>query len=111
MGNPKAIIAAIYTSGLADQNMVSEFVMRSLMIDSIDETHINRIPEKNIFDFIKDNALTIGEVKVVKDWNGLILSILSGDKVILVNGWTQAIVGGTRGGYVQPGYISFVCNN
>ena len=98
MGNPKVIIAAIYTSGLADQNMVSEFVMHSLMIDSIDETHINRIPEKNIFDFIKDNALTIGEVKVVKDWNGLLLSILSGDTVILVNGWTQAIVGGTRGG-------------
>jgi spore germination protein KA len=82
MGHPKVMIAAIFTSGLADQNMVSDCVMRSLIIHSIDETYINRIPEKNILDFIKDNALTIGEIKVIKDWNGFILSILSGDTVL-----------------------------
>ncbi|MEH7419173.1 spore germination protein, partial [Neobacillus drentensis] len=57
MGNQKIPIAAIHTSGLADQKMVSDFVMRSLMIDSINDISINHVSEKNIFDFIKDNAL------------------------------------------------------
>jgi spore germination protein KA len=98
IGNSRVQIAAVYTSGLADNNMVSDFVMRSLMIDTVDEAIQNEVTEKNIFDFVKDNALTVGEVKIIKDWNGLILSILSGDTVILMNGWLEAISGSTRGG-------------
>lgn len=98
IGSSQIQIAAVYTSGLADKNMVSDFVMRSLMIDTVDVTFQNGVSEENIFDFIKDNALTVGEVKVIKDWNGLILSVLSGDTVILMNGWSKAISCGTRGG-------------
>ncbi|PWU03046.1 MAG: spore germination protein, partial [Bacteroidetes bacterium] len=98
IGSSQIQIAAVYTSGLADKNMVSDFVMRSLMIDTVDVTFQNGVSEENIFDFIKDNALTVGEVKVIKDWNGLILSVLSGDTLILMNGWSKAISCGTRGG-------------
>jgi spore germination protein KA len=77
--------------------MVGDFVMRSLMIDSAESALQNMVPDKNIFDFIKDNALTIGEVKVIKDWNELVLAILSGETLILIDGWTEAISGSTRG--------------
>lgn len=98
IGSYQVQVAAVYTDGLTDKKMVGDFVMRSLMIDTAEETFKNMVSDKNVFDFIKNNALTIGEVKVIKDWNGLILSILSGDTVILINEWAEAISGSTRGG-------------
>lgn len=92
------IAAVLYTDGLADKNMVNDFVMRSLIIDTAEETFKNMVSNKGTFDFIKNNALTVGEVKVITGWNGLMLSILSGDTVILINGWTEALSGSTRGG-------------
>ncbi|MEH7482521.1 spore germination protein [Neobacillus drentensis] len=68
------------------------------MVDITQETFKSTVSDKNVFDVIKDNALTTGEVKVIKDWNGLMLSILSGDTVILIEGWAEAISGSTRGG-------------
>jgi spore germination protein KA len=98
LGSSEVQIAVVYNSGLADKMMVGDFVMRSLMIDSAEKIYKNMESDKNIFDFIKNNAFAVGEVKVINDWNGLILSILSGDTVILINGWVKAISGSTRGG-------------
>lgn len=98
IGSSQDQVAVVYIDGLADKNMVSDFVLRSLMLDTAEETFKNMVSDKSIFDFIKDNALTVGEVKVIKDWKGLILSIFSGDTVILVNGWVEVIGSSTRGG-------------
>ena len=98
LGSSQVQVAAVYTDGLADKKMVGDFVMRSLMIDTAEETFKSMVSDQNVFDLIKDNALSIGEVKVVKDWNGLLSNILSGDTVILMDGWAEAISGGTKGG-------------
>ncbi|MGF6947654.1 spore germination protein KA [Neobacillus sp. B4I6] len=88
--------AAVFIDNLVDQKLVDDFVMRSLMVDISQGT--SKVSDKNVFDVIKDKALTIGTVKVIKDWNGLMLSILSGDTIILIEGWAEAISGSTRGG-------------
>lgn len=98
IGSQQVQVAAVFIDNLTDKKIVGDFVMRSLMVDTAQETFKNSVSDKNVFDFIKDNALTLGEVQVIKDWNGLILSILSGDTVILINGWAEAISGSTRGG-------------
>ncbi|HEY0826791.1 MAG TPA: spore germination protein, partial [Bacilli bacterium] len=98
IGSPQVQVAVVFIDNMIDKKLVDDFVMRSLMIDIAGETFRNKAADKNVFDFIKDNALAIGEIKVTKDWNGLMLSILSGDTVILVNGWAKAINGNTRGG-------------
>ncbi|MEW9669344.1 spore germination protein [Ammoniphilus sp. 3BR4] len=97
-GNPKIRVAAIYMDGLADKKMVSDFILHSLMVDSVGESFEKMATDKNVFHFIKHNALTIGEVKVIQDWNQLMQSVLSGDTVILIDGWAKAISGNTRGG-------------
>ncbi|GAA3330513.1 hypothetical protein GCM10020331_083370 [Ectobacillus funiculus] len=49
--------------------------------------------------FIKDNSLTIGEIKVIKkNWSELLLSLLSGNTLILIDGWPEAISNSTKGG-------------
>ncbi|MEW9698633.1 spore germination protein [Paenibacillus sp. SI8] len=97
-GNVKISAATVYTDGLADKQMVSDFVKHSLNIDQTGTISENMVSEHSMFHFVKNNALSIEKVEVIKDWNGLILSILSGDTAILIDGWPEAIIGNTRGG-------------
>jgi spore germination protein KA len=98
IGSTQVQAAAVFIDNLIDRKLVDDFIMRSLMIDTTQESLKNRVSDKNVFNFIKDNALTIGEVEAIKEWNGLMMSILSGETVILINGWAEAISGNTRGG-------------
>lgn len=90
--------AAVFIDNLIDKKLVDDFVMRSLMIDTAEETFKNLASDKNVLDIIKYNALAVGEVKVIKDWNALLTGILSGDTVILIDGSAEAISSSTRGG-------------
>jgi spore germination protein KA len=98
LGEPRIQVAAVYAANLADKQIVNEFVIRSLMVGTAEvDFNGSGLPE-NVFHFIRENALSVGEVKMIRDWNTLILSILSGDTVILIDGCVEAIGGGTRGG-------------
>lgn len=94
-------VAVVYTNGMTDQKVVNEFILHSLLIDATKETFDRLAENKSIFDFIRTNAVTIGEVKTFSDWDGTILSILSGDTAIFINGWVEVIVCGTRGGEMR----------
>lgn len=95
--NPCIQVAAVYIDSLSDKYMVSDFIMRSLMYETSDSALKNTSSNKRVFEFIKDNSLAIGEVKVIKDWTELISSILSGDTLILIDGWPEAIGSSTKG--------------
>lgn len=98
IGNSKVQAASVFIDNLTDKVVVDDFIMRSLMIDTAQETFKNTASDKNVFDYIKKNALAIGEVRVIEDWNGLMMSILSGNTVILIHGYAESISGDTRGG-------------
>jgi spore germination protein KA len=89
--------AAVYIDGLVDNNMVGDFIMKSLMLESRDDRQA-----VSPFDRVQENGLAVGEVKITRDWNGLILSILCGETVILMDGWDEAISCGTKGGETRP---------
>lgn len=96
--NPCIQVAAVYIDSLSDKYMVSDFIMRSLMYETSDSVYKTMSSNKSVFDFIKDNSLTIGEIKVIKNWNELLLSLLSGNTLILIDGWPEAISNSTKGG-------------
>ena len=98
LGSFQTQAAAVFVDTLVDNKLVEEFIMRSLMTNTAQESLENISADKSVFDFIKDNAMTIREVNVVTSWNELIMSVFSGDTVILINGWAQGISGSTRGG-------------
>jgi spore germination protein KA len=85
-------LALLYTDGLVDATVVNDFVMRSLMADS---TEID--PEQDPFDVLTKHTLTIGEIQKVSDMKGMLHHILSGDSVILMNGYTKGLAAGTKG--------------
>lgn len=96
IGDAPGKAAVAYTDNISDKNMINRFILDTLMNAP---ARLSSVPErKTLFDFIRSNALTVGEVNVIQDWDSVILSILSGDTVIFVDGEAQAIVCGTRGG-------------
>lgn len=90
-------VAAVYTDGLVDKNLAGNFLKRSLMMENDQAT----VSKENVFEFIKNNALTVQKIVIIRDWNELILSILSGNTVILIDGCTEAISGETKGGAMR----------
>lgn len=94
LGHLSVQVAVVYAESLVNKDEVSNFIKQSLNIDQIQTS----ISEQSVFQFIKGNALTVQEIKVIDDWDAVILSILSGDTVLLINGCTQAISGSTTGG-------------
>ncbi|MGG1520238.1 spore germination protein [Paenibacillus oryzisoli] len=91
-------VAVVYTNGVIDKELVNKVVIHGLMIES----QINQVDgsfnEKSTVDLIRDNVLSIGEVKPMDDWNQAILAILSGDTVIFIDGSLNVLACGTRGG-------------
>ncbi|WP_416826309.1 spore germination protein [Ectobacillus polymachus] len=90
-------VVVIYMESLVDTDLVGDFINRSLMLEEKQKT----ISKENIFEFIKNNALTVQKVTVIYDWNELILSLLSGDTIILIDGRIEAISGETKGGEMR----------
>jgi spore germination protein KA len=77
-GSSRIPAAAVYIDGLTDKEMVDDFVMRSMEFEISSNTD-----------------------KTIKNMDELLMSILSGDTIILIDGWTAAISGRTRGGQVR----------
>ncbi|KAF6616020.1 spore germination protein KA [Paenibacillus jamilae] len=92
-------IAILYTDGLVDQNIVSDFIMESMLLDSSLSRDVEcRIQaSSNVMQMLKDYALTIGSIRDITDFEALYNALLSGDAIILIEGETQAISASARG--------------
>ncbi|MBE1445906.1 spore germination protein [Paenibacillus sp. OAS669] len=101
IGSPGVRAAAVFIDNLTDKTIVDDFVMRSLMIDTAKEAIKETASGKDVFEFIKNHAFVLGEVQVIKNWKGFMLSLLSGNTLILINGTNEAISGDTRGGKLR----------
>lgn len=87
-------MAVVFTDGLADNTVINQFIMESLMLDiSVSELD----PGKSVMQELKVHALTIGEVNEVRDFEALLHAVLSGYTVILLDGETAALSAGTQG--------------
>lgn len=93
---PNIPVSIVYISGLADEQAVNEYVIRALMVDTA-ESELE-MDCNHAFDLIVNKALTIGDAAILTDWNELIFSILSGDTIILIEGYAKAIASSTKGG-------------
>jgi spore germination protein KA len=91
-GNIKAGI--IYTEGLAD----TEDILETLMLDIRGAELSEKISShQSPIALLKDFVLTVGSVREVTDFETLFTAVLSGDTVILLDGYAQGIVASKRG--------------
>lgn len=83
----------IYTDGLSDTKSIQNFIMETLMIDlsNISKETLISSPNQNICEILKNQALTVGEVNDVCDFDSLFTFLLSGDVILLLDTNTTGI--------------------
>ncbi|MBA4494768.1 spore germination protein [Paenactinomyces guangxiensis] len=98
--SPRFQVVIAYIDSLVDRKMIDEWVMKSLMIDSVEfqKTLTNR----NAMELIQRNALTICKIDVLDQWDQVFESILSGNAILFGEGWNQIIAADTTGGSTKP---------
>ncbi|WP_040197213.1 spore germination protein [Candidatus Soleaferrea massiliensis] len=91
---PQIHAALIYVDGLVDKATINQSIIKPLMYDSrticSEETH------KENIDHIKTTLLSVGEVKQITSINKLVDGCMSGDTILLINGFDEALVMSTR---------------
>ncbi|MGF7049604.1 spore germination protein KA [Paenibacillus sp. DS2015] len=97
IGSEYQIHAAIfYTDGLADSKSVQQFIMESLLVD-IPKLDAIDSSDQDTTQVLRDHILTVGDVKDVSEFSSLFTSLLSGDAILLLDGYDQGFTIGMRG--------------
>lgn len=83
----------IYTDGLTDTPSLQNFILETLMLD-VKEMELQKkvSPEKNLVSVLKDFAMTVGEIKELTEFDVLFTGLLSGDTIILIDGYAQGLL-------------------
>lgn len=91
-------MAVAYTDGMSDKAFIQEFILETLMIyvrqALLDETIITT---KEPYDVIKDHSLPIGNMTEVYHVEDLLFHLVSGDSVIMIDGYDKCIIASSRG--------------
>ncbi|MBS4031783.1 MAG: spore germination protein [Clostridiales bacterium] len=89
---PPVHAALVFVDGLTGKPLVQEHVMKSLMIKAPREIG----GKKPDLSKIRENLLTIADVKEERDLKKIIHSVLSGDSALLIDGCPVALLTDTR---------------
>ncbi|MFE4426339.1 spore germination protein [Peribacillus butanolivorans] len=93
--NPVMKTTILYVQGLIDNPSVTDFLIESIMKNP----HLKeKLLPQEALDVISEDVVSLGGVETVTDWEKLLLSLLSGDSIIFVDGVNKALVASTRGG-------------
>ncbi|MGI6575843.1 MAG: spore germination protein [bacterium] len=90
-------IGLIYTDGLVNKQVIDQDIMQGLMHFARIGSRQQNLTNSNIFHFIEEHLLTIGEIKITDQVDTILGSILSGDTALLMDGSKQAYLTNTRG--------------
>ncbi len=103
-GPEKDIGAVVFIDGLTDKKQIEWSILRPLMLTS--ESVREKTDPQGRLEYIASRVITIGEINREFDFDRIISAILSGNTVLLVNGYNEALVVATPGwekrGIEQP---------
>lgn len=97
VGGPEGVLMFVcYIDGMADKNIVSNFVLEPLMIDArIVKPDLEEIKHR-LSDAIKMSSLAIADMKEVDKMEDVFLNVMSGETALLIDGYDRAIIVSTR---------------
>ncbi|OBZ14541.1 spore gernimation protein KB [Bacillus sp. FJAT-27264] len=90
--------AAVHFSELANADSVNQFVVGSLLEVSVETFKDGEGGSANLPDYILNRALEIGQASRKEVWNEVLLALLSGETLILLDGYSAVISCETTGG-------------
>ncbi|ACL68773.1 spore germination protein [Halothermothrix orenii] len=87
----------IYIDSLVDKKTINESILEPLFTEEFFSDNVENLTTDDIVKFVRDNTMTINEVKVTEKLEDTIEGILNGDSVLLVDGYEQVMVLNTKG--------------
>jgi spore germination protein KA len=81
---------ALYIDGLANNRMISDFFMESLLKKQEEL-------QSDSFQNLIDKATSLGNIKIIKTWNEVYDGMLSGNTILFIDGYNKAIDVETKG--------------
>jgi spore germination protein KA len=102
MGKPSLHnVAIMYINGLSDKQIIGNAILERLMGNVNNTESVDPQSPSQLFTYIKENILTVATVKVETDLNKLLFSLLSGQTILLIDGWNQALSCSAEGGELR----------
>ncbi|WP_230191637.1 MULTISPECIES: spore germination protein [unclassified Paenibacillus] len=77
----------LYMDGLADTKSIQNFILETLMSSN---KHIE-MDSRNVLDVLKERVLTVGDIADVRDFDKLFDSLLSGEVILLFDGFAEGL--------------------
>ncbi len=88
----KMKFVAVYIENLASKQFISDFIVRSLFLrDGLKGFSIEEL-KVPIADFIQQRGLDSSDISEEDEWNTILISILSGDTILLIDGSEKVII-------------------
>lgn len=89
--------AIIFVDGLIDKDLVSDNVLRNLMIESRIVEPSHKVIRNKLYDLIIEKNLSATEIKEIDSINEVVENVLAGETVLLIEKYEKAIVVSSRG--------------
>ncbi len=89
-------LGLLFIDELASKTVVDNDILRTLMLE-VQMAEAGGISPSCALEQLERHALTIGQVKEARSMADVISAILDGDTAIFGEGWTRALLAGTRG--------------
>ncbi|MCC5912041.1 MAG: spore germination protein [Clostridiaceae bacterium] len=89
--------AVIWTDGLADRDLLNEFILEPLMMDARKVQPGYKEIKNNLVKFVEEKTLVTADIGEAETINDAITQILSGESALLIDGSDKIIVIDSRG--------------
>src|SRR5579875_680710 len=88
--------AILYVESMTDHKTIHNFILEPLMLDVRNTDLIqNLLNGQHLFEILKD-LIAVGDIKDVTNFGELIFELVSGNAILLVDGYPQALLMGIR---------------
>lgn len=84
-GENKVSIYLLYIDNMVNQSLIDEDIMKYLLF------HMEDLPEKNKFEYIKEKGIRSADMSVDTNMNDAVTSVLSGETVLFMEGVEKAL--------------------
>ncbi|NMA87184.1 MAG: spore germination protein [Tissierellia bacterium] len=93
----KVPVCLIFSDGLIDKSLLSEYAIQLLITSNEDEDFLLRKIKKNLLDSLAKESIAIPEVEEENEIDKIVNAVLSGETVLLVDKVDIALILSTRG--------------
>ena len=89
----------VYVDGLVDKSVIQEMILKPMMYDiSQYESDLNKdIKNEDVYTFVKDHVVTVGDIKESKTLDKAMNNVMSGDVALMIQGFDQILLISARG--------------